>query len=98
MNKSAECIAAYQQVLRIDPEDALSYHQLNLAYTALAAGEKDGVRAAQYRTSALEAEKGFEKYKIDENAQKVTQRYREAHPLDNTMSQKIVVHSAEDAT
>ena len=98
MNKPADSIAAYNEVLRIDPEDAISYHQLNLAYGALAATEKDSTRAAQYRLSATEAEKGFEKYKLDENAQKVTQHYRQAHPFDNIMSQKIVIHSAEDAT
>jgi tetratricopeptide (TPR) repeat protein len=98
MNQPADSIAAYNQVLRIDPEDAISYHQLNLAYEALAATEKDSKRAAQYHRSATEAEKGFEKYKLDDNAQKVTQRYRQSHPLDNIMSQKIVIHSAEDAT
>jgi Tfp pilus assembly protein PilF len=95
MGKPAESITAYKEVLRIDPEDAVSYHQLNLAYAALATSEKDSARARQYATSALEAEKGFEKYKLDENAQKITQRYRQAHPYDNIMSQKIVIHSED---
>ena len=98
MNQPARSIEAYNQVLRIDPEDAVAYHQLNLAYAALAASEKDPAQAARYRLSAVEAEKGFEKYKIDENAQKVTQRYRQTHPFDNAMSQKIIVHAAEDAS
>jgi len=96
MGKPAESITAYEEVLRIDPEDAVSYHQLNLAYAALAASEKDSERARQYANSALEAEKGFEKYKLDESAQKITQRYRQTHPYDNIMSQKIVIHSGED--
>jgi len=96
MGKPTDSITAYREVLRIDPEDAVSYHQLNLAYAALAASEKDAARARQYAVSALEAEKGFEKYKLDENAQKITQRYRQSHPFDNIMSQKIVIHSQED--
>ena len=36
-----------------------------------------------------------EKYKLDDDAQKVTQRYRELHADDNRMSQSIVVHAQE---
>jgi tetratricopeptide (TPR) repeat protein len=97
MNQPAQSIDAYKQVLRIDPEDVVSFHQLNLAYVALAATEKDAGRAQAYTRQATEAQKGFEKYKLDENGQKVTQRYRESHPLDNAMSQKIVVHTQEQA-
>ncbi|MDB6101272.1 MAG: hypothetical protein JWO52_1271 [Gammaproteobacteria bacterium] len=98
MNRPGESIEAYKQVLRIDPEDAVSFHQLNLAYVALASTEKDSGRAQEYAHLAAEAQKGFEKYKIDENGQKVTQRYRQTHPLDNAMSQKIVVHGEGGST
>jgi tetratricopeptide (TPR) repeat protein len=90
-----DSIAAYLKVLEIDPEHAQSYHQLALAYNQLAQSERGAELREKYRHAAAEAERGFEKYKLDEDAQKVTARYREQHPEDNRMSQTIVVHAQE---
>lgn len=95
MGKTHESIQSYLKILDIDPEHAQSYHQLSLAYKQLAAEEQDPQRKRRYAHAAAESEKGFEKYKIDENAAGVTQRYRDLHPEDNRMSQAIVVHAQE---
>ncbi len=95
MGRVQDSIDAYLQVLQIDPEHAQSFHQLSLAYKSLAAAERDDTKKQQYVNAALEAEKGFEKYKVDENAPSVTHRYRELHPDDNRMSQAIIVHGQE---
>jgi tetratricopeptide (TPR) repeat protein len=95
MGRVQESIDAYLRVLDIDPEHAQSFHQLSLAYKSLAAAERDPAKKQRYTHAAVEAEKGFEKYKLDENAPKVTHRYRELHPHDNRMSQAIIVHAQE---
>lgn len=87
-----ESIKAYMEVLKIDPEHALAFHQISLAYKALAANAEQGDERKQYLAAAVEFEKGFEKYKLDEDAAAVTHRYREKHPHDNRMSQTIVIH------
>ncbi len=85
-------IKAYLEVLRIDPEHAQAFHQLNLAYKAMADNATDAELKRQYHGAAVEFEKAFNKYKIDEDATRVTRLYREAHPHDNRMSQRIVIH------
>jgi tetratricopeptide (TPR) repeat protein len=92
MDRPQDTITAYLEVLRIDPEDARAFHHLSLGYKALAAKEGDVKKKERYLHAAIEAEKGFNKYKVDENAAKVTHKYRLLHPDDNRMSQKIVVH------
>jgi tetratricopeptide (TPR) repeat protein len=92
MGEIDESIKAYLEVLRIDPEDVVAFHQLNLAYTELAHREHDPGKKDSYVTAAAEMERAFEKYKIDENAQRVTEQYRLTHPDDNRMSQKIIIH------
>jgi hypothetical protein len=54
MNRPADSIAAYNQVLRIDPEDAISYHQLEgrpprRAIPALGGRGRERVREVQAR-------------------------------------------------
>jgi tetratricopeptide (TPR) repeat protein len=95
LGRAQDSIEAYLQVLDIDPEHAQSYHQLSLAYKALAGAERNADRRRKYAHAAAETAKAFEKYKLDENAPKVTQRYRDLHPYDNRMSQTIVVHAQE---
>jgi tetratricopeptide (TPR) repeat protein/uncharacterized membrane protein SirB2 len=95
MGRVQDSIDAYLRVLDIDPEHAQSFHQLSLAYKSLAAAERDGKKKERYAHAALEAEKGFEKYKLDENAPNVTHRYRELHADENRMSQTIIVHAQE---
>jgi Flp pilus assembly protein TadD len=95
MERPQDTINAFLEVLRIDPEDARAFHHLNLGYKALAAREKDIKRRNVYLHAANEAEKGFSKYKTDENAAKVTHQYRQIHPHDNRMSQKVVVHGQD---
>ncbi len=90
-----ESIDAYMAVLEIDPEHAQSYHQLSLAFKALAAKAGNEASRRKYAHAAAETEKAFQKYKLDEDAPQVTQRYRELHPHDNRMSQPIVVHAQE---
>lgn len=85
-------IDMYKRVLTIDPEHALAFHQLHLAYKALAANATDAEEKHRYAAIAGEYQKGFEKYKTDENAAAVTHSYRERHPYDNLMSQSIIVH------
>lgn len=95
MGRMEESVDAYLEVLEIDPEHAQSYHQLSLAFKALAERAQDEAGQRKYAHAALEAEKAFQKYKLDENAPKVTQRYRERHEHDNRMSQPIVIHAQE---
>jgi len=95
MGRMEESVDAYMEVLEIDPEHAQSYHQLSLAFKALAAKAGNEATQRKYAHAAAETEKAFQKYKLDENAPKVTQRYRELHPHDNRMSQPIVVHAQE---
>ena len=90
--KIPESIEAYAEVLRIDPENAQAYHQLSLAYNLLAADETIAQIKDEYKNAAIEFEKGFEKYKIDENASAITHTYRQKHPEDNKMSQKLIIH------
>ena len=85
-------VKAFLDVLKIDPEHAQAFHQLSLAYKALSTSEVDKAKRKIYANAALEFEKGFEKYKIDEDASEVTHRYRSLHPNDNRMSQKMIIH------
>jgi predicted Zn-dependent protease len=95
LGRTEESVDAYLEVLEIDPEHAQSYHQLSLAFKALAERAQDEAATRKYAHAAAEAEKAFQKYKLDENAPKVTQRYRALHEHDNRMSQPIVVHAQE---
>ncbi len=87
-----ESIESYERVLSIDPENALAYYQMHLAYKALATKAQTDVEKIRFLSFATENKKRFEKYKIDENAAVVTRRYRERYPYDNLMSQKIIIH------
>lgn len=87
-----ESINAFNKVLAIDPEHAQAFHQINLAYKALAVNAGSEKERERYQKLANKFEKGFEKYKTDENAAVVTHSYRESHPHDNKMSQTIVIH------
>ncbi len=87
-----QSIEAFMEVLEIDPEHAQAYHQLNLAYKALAANSLSEEDATRYGALANEFQKGFEKYKLDEDSSAVTRRYREENSYDNLMSQAIIVH------
>lgn len=95
LGRAQDSVDAYLQVLDIDPEHAQSYYQLSLAYKALAGNEKDEERRRKLEHAAAETAKAFEKYKIDENAPRVTQTFRDSHPYENRMSQPIVVHAQE---
>ncbi|VAW99281.1 hypothetical protein MNBD_GAMMA21-2720 [hydrothermal vent metagenome] len=90
-----DSIRAYLEVLKIDPEHAQAFHQLSLAYKHLAAVTDDVEEKKLYAFAAQESETAFKKYKLDENAQKVTRAYRQKHPYDNKMSQLITIHGAD---
>ncbi len=82
-------LEAYLKVLAIDPEDRAAHYHRMLCYRAL--GETAKVNQAQ---------KAYEKYRIDENAMEFTQEYRLNNPIDNAASQQIRVieiHPKEDA-
>jgi len=95
MGRVQDSVDAYLQVLDIDPEHAQSYYQLSLAYKALAGNEKNEDHRRKLEHAAAETGKAFEKYKLDENAPRVTQAFRDSHPYENRMSQPIVVHAQE---
>ena len=95
MGRVQDSVDAYLQVLDIDPEHAQSYYQLSLAYKVLAGNEKNEDHRRKLAHAAAETRKAFEKYKIDENAPRVTQTFRDSHPYENRMSQSIVVHAQE---
>ncbi len=60
-----DSLAAWMHALRIDPEDAAAHYHRMLCYRALG---REG--------DAVEAEKAYAKYQIDESAQEVTQTLR----------------------
>ena len=82
-----KALEALDQVLRIDPECRQAHWHRKLALTAL--GRRDEAAVAQAR---------FEKYQIDESAQKVARAYRDAHPHDNLETQAIHVHQLAPRT
>ena len=92
MGRYEDCIKAFLEVLRIDPENANAHHKRSLAYKALASEDADVKRAAAFAYAQKEAEKAYLKYKDDETAPEKTREYRLSHPHDNRMSQMIVIH------
>ncbi len=65
-------LAAALQVLRIDPEDAAAHYRRMLAYAALG----DTFREA-------EAQKAFDRYRIDDNAPQIIREWRMSDPIAN---------------
>jgi tetratricopeptide (TPR) repeat protein len=76
-----EAIAAFQQVLKIDPEDLQAHYNLMLCYQGL--GNRDMAATEQ----AL-----YKRFKADESAQFITGPYRQLHPEDNNERQQIHEH------
>lgn len=74
-------LKAYLTTLQIDPEDRTAHYHRMLIY-----------RAMGKTMEAKEAEKAYLKYKIDESAAEITQKYRLNHPADNTASQSIIIY------
>lgn len=68
----AGALAAALQVLRIDPEDAGAHYRRMLAYAALG----DAYREA-------EAQKAFDRYRIDDNAPQIIRQWRLSDPIAN---------------
>jgi hypothetical protein len=89
----AGAAAAESEVLRIDPEDAQAHQHLALVRAAMALAASDPEERARLEREAEESRAAFDRYRIDERAQAVTQAYRLAHPEDQIMSQKIAVHA-----
>lgn len=77
-------IEAYRSALKINPEDREAYYHLSLNHRALGND-----------LEAEKMEKAFEYYKIDESAAEAAQIYRQKHPGDNLMTQKIRIHNLE---
>ena len=80
--KFAEAVAAFEQVLLVDPEDLQAHYNLMLCYRGLG----DETRAA--REEAL-----YLRFKADEPAQAITGGFRLASPHDNNERQQIHEHS-----
>lgn len=80
-HKYEEALKDFLRVLAIDPEDRTAHYHRFLIYKAL------GDDAA-----AAEAQKAFEKYTIDENAQEWTNEFRRSRPDVNLESQPIHEH------
>ena len=97
LERYEEAIAAFLQVLRIDPEHALAHDKRRQCYESLAGVTADAARKAAFTYAAGEAAKAYAKYKIDEDAQKGTLDYRQQNPHDHRMSQTIVVHEQPDS-
>jgi tetratricopeptide (TPR) repeat protein len=76
-----KAIDSFDKVLEYDTEDRVAHYHKMLCYKALG--------------NDLEAEKSafaYELYKLDESAQKVTQKYRLAHPETQHETQPIHTH------
>jgi tetratricopeptide (TPR) repeat protein len=80
-NRYGEALGALDGVLAIDPEDRVAHYHRMLSLRALGREEE-----------ALQAERAYQYYQIDESAQEVTRRYRLEHPYDNREVLKIHVH------
>ena len=74
-------LAAALAALRIDPEDAAAHYQRMLVYRA----QGDTEREAAARVA-------FDKYRIDDNAPQIIQRWRAADPIANREVELLHAH------
>jgi tetratricopeptide (TPR) repeat protein len=79
--KYAEAIAAFDRVLKIDPEHRQAHYNRMLS-----------LRAVGREEEALIAEAAFDRYRIDESAAAITREYRSDNPGVNLMAQAIHTH------
>jgi tetratricopeptide (TPR) repeat protein len=77
-----EAIAAFRQVLQVDPEDLQAHYNLMLCWQG--SGRPD---------MALKEQALYERFKADEAAQSITGPYRQLHPDDNNERQSIHEHA-----
>lgn len=92
LDRYEEARICWERLLSIDPESALGHEKYG--QTLLALSERAGDEETRVRLEGASeiARLYFEKYKIDENADKATLEYRRRHPHDHRMSQQMVVH------
>jgi tetratricopeptide (TPR) repeat protein len=76
-----EAITAFNEVLKIDPEDLKAHYNLMLCYQGIGNEEMVAKEQALYR-----------RFKADESAQSITGPYRQLHPDDNNERQQIHEH------
>jgi tetratricopeptide (TPR) repeat protein len=88
-------LASFLRVLAIDPEDRIAHQNRMLVYTAMADEAADEAQRTELRHAAAEARKAFEKYTLDESAQKWTNEFRRKRPDVNLESQPVHVHVLE---
>jgi tetratricopeptide (TPR) repeat protein len=81
LKKYEGSLAAYLKALEIDPEDVESHKRRLDIYRQLGRDRE-----------AAEAQKAFEKYKLDEHAQEVAQRFLLEHEATNHEAQPRHVH------
>jgi tetratricopeptide (TPR) repeat protein len=81
-----DAVAAFTQVLTIDPEDLQAHYNLMLAYQGM------GNATAAAREKVL-----YERFKADETSQAITGPYRQLHPDDNNERQQIHEHRGASA-
>jgi len=80
-HKYEEALKDFLRVLAIDPEDRTAHYHRFLIYSALGDDK-----------AAAEAQKAFQKYTIDENAQEWTNEFRRSRPDVNLESQPVHEH------
>jgi tetratricopeptide (TPR) repeat protein len=80
-------LAAFENVLAIDPEDLQAHYNMMLSYQGLG----ESVAAARERQLYL-------RFKADESSQAITGPYRRLHPEDNNERQQIHEHTGRRAS
>ena len=78
-----DAIAAFEQVLAIDPEDLQAHYNLMLCYQGLGDAEQAAREQALYK-----------RFKADESSQAITGPYRQCIADDNNERQQIHEHAA----
>lgn len=87
-----EALESTLAVLAIDPEDRIAHKYRMLLYGLLADEAKDDAARAGLAHAAAEAKRAFEKYTIDESAQKWTNEFRLKRPDVQIESQPVHIH------
>lgn len=86
-----EALAAFLRALAIDPEDRTAHYHRMLIYRAKADDAPEAERA-DLAHAAEQAKRAFDKYEIDESAQRWTNEFRRNRPEINLESQLVHVH------
>jgi tetratricopeptide (TPR) repeat protein len=80
-----EAAGSFEEVLQIDPEDLGAHYNLMLIYRAL--GDDDLANQHQQR---------YQRFKADEEAPSIAQKYRQLNPFDNNEALAVHEHTSGD--